>query len=200
VGGRYLSARTSLSEYEGLFLPLHGSHQGTNAAVAMEAVARFLPAQPLSEEVVSQGLATVSVPGRLETLRPEGEEGPTVVLDVAHNPDGMSALVNSLIEAFAFESSIVVLAILADKDHEGMLSELSRLPCRIIATRPKTVRSVDPKALQDHATKIGIDCDVIEDVATAVTGALYQAGESELICVSGSHYLVGEARPLVART
>jgi dihydrofolate synthase / folylpolyglutamate synthase len=207
VGGRYLSLRTSLTAgletrpgvYEGLFLPLHGSHQGVNAAVATESVVKFLPAQTLSPEVIAQGLATVSAPGRLETLRPMGEEGPTLVLDVAHNPDGMSALVNSVIEAFAFENAIVVVAILADKDYEGMLSELSRLPCRLIATRPTTVRSVEPKRLQEHATKIGIDCEVIEDVGTAVTSALNQAGEAELVCISGSHYLVGEARPLIAQ-
>jgi dihydrofolate synthase / folylpolyglutamate synthase len=224
VGGRYLSLRTSAGgfspaigssrrsddeqpavgspgrsdEYEDLFLPLHGSHQGVNAAVATESVVRFLPAQPLAHEVVAQGLATVTAPGRMETFRPAGEAGPTVVLDVAHNPDGMSALVNSVIEAFAFENAIVIVAILADKDFEGMLSELGRLPCRLIATRPSTVRSVDPKQLQEHAMKIGIDCEVIEDVRTAVTSALNQAGESELVCISGSHYLVGEARPLIA--
>jgi dihydrofolate synthase/folylpolyglutamate synthase len=199
VGGRYLALRTSVEAYEDLFLPLHGSHQGLNAAVATEAVVRFLPAQILAHEVVAQGLADVTAPGRLETLRPLGEDGPTVVLDVAHNPDGMSALVNSLIEAFAFENAIVVVAILADKDYEGMLSELGRLPCRLIATRPSTVRSVDPSRLQEHAAKIGIDCEVIEDVRTAVTSALNQAGESEFVCISGSHYLVGEARPLIAR-
>jgi dihydrofolate synthase / folylpolyglutamate synthase len=200
VGGRYLSLRTSAGEYEGLFLPLHGGHQGVNAAVATEAVARFLPAQPLSQEVIAQGFSTVEAPGRLETVRPEGEGGPTVVLDVAHNPDGMSALVTSLIEAFAFESAMVVIAILADKDYEGMLSELGRVPCRLIATRPSTVRSVDPKELQLQSTKIGLDCDVIEDVGTALNSALIQAGESELVCVCGSHYIVGEARPLIAAT
>jgi dihydrofolate synthase / folylpolyglutamate synthase len=198
VGGRYLSLRTSAGEYEDLFLPLHGSHQGVNASVATEAVVKFLPAQPLAHEVIAEGLGNVYVPGRLETFRPREEEGPTVVLDVAHNPDGMSALVNTLSEEFAFERAIVVLGILADKDFRGMLSELSRLPCRIIATRPENVRSVDPKALQDAAAERGLDCEVIESGSVAVLSAVNQLGEAEIACVTGSHYLVGEARQLIA--
>jgi dihydrofolate synthase/folylpolyglutamate synthase len=194
VGGRYLSLRTSGGEYDDLFLPLHGAHQGFNAAVATEAVTRFLPAQPLSQEVIAQGLGTVGLPGRLETIRPMGEEGPTVVLDVAHNPDGMSALINALSEEFAFERAIVVLGVLADKDYRGMLSELSRLPCRAIATRPQNVRSVEPQELKVAADERGIDCEVIENVAVAVETAVDHVGETEIVCVTGSHYLVGEAR------
>jgi dihydrofolate synthase / folylpolyglutamate synthase len=198
VGGRYLSLRTSAGDYEDLFLSLHGSHQGVNAAVATEAVVRFLPAQPLSHEVIAQGLGSVFVPGRLETLRPQGEEGPTIVLDVAHNPDGMSALVNTLSDEFAFENAIVVLGVLADKDFRGMMSELARLPCRIIATRSENVRSIDPKELHDAATERGLDCEVIESGAVAVKSAVNQVGEAEIACITGSHYLVGEARSLIS--
>ena len=198
-GGRYLSVRTSRREYEGLFLPLHGSHQGVNAAVALESDVRFLPAQELSHELILEGLGGTSVPGRLESLNPLGEGGPKVVLDVAHNPDGMSALVASLSEAFAFERAVVVLAILADKDWMGMLRELSRLPCSIVATRPKTVRSIEPAEMCDAASELGIDCVVVDEVSGAVKSALESASASEVVCITGSHYLVGEARPLVVR-
>src|SRR5918992_2776009 len=66
-GGRYLSVSTTNADYDGLFLPLHGSHQGVNAATALEAVTRFLPGQVLGDEVVAQGLAETTVPGRMET-------------------------------------------------------------------------------------------------------------------------------------
>ena len=194
LGGRYLSLRTSSGDYEGLFLPLHGSHQGINAATALEAVTRFLPAQPLGHDLVAEGLGKTVVRGRLETLRPETESGPTVVLDVAHNPDGISALVGSLIETFAFESVRFVIGILGDKDYRAMLAELSRIPCSAIATQPQTVRSVPGPDLKVAAQEFGIQCQVVEDVKAAVDVAVDVAGREDLVCITGSHYVVGEAR------
>lgn len=190
-GGRYLSIASAGTYYEGLFLPLHGAHQGVNAAVAVEAVNRFL-AGPLDREVIAEGFAATHAPGRLETVR-KHDRAP-VVLDVAHNPDGMSALVNSLAEAFAFDRVRFVIGILADKDYVGMLSELSRLPCTIIVTRPKTVRAVTVKDLKIAAGEMGLMCEAIDDVSRAVDAAIDASSQGELVCITGSHYVVGEAR------
>lgn len=193
VGGRYLSIKTGARDYEGLFLPLHGSHQGVNAAVALEATGRFL-SKPLDHDVVAEGFGAALVPGRLETIRLEGEDAVPVVLDVAHNPDGMAALINGLVEAFVFERAVVVLGILADKDYRGMLSELSRVPCTLVLTQPKSVRSVAVENLKSAAEETGLDAIVQDDVGDAVKTALTAARPGELICVTGSHYVVGEAR------
>lgn len=195
-GGRYLSMEASGSRYDGMFLPLHGSHQGTNAAVALEAVSRFLPAQQLSPEVVAEGLAAVTVPGRLETFRAAGE--PPVVLDVAHNPGGMSAFVSSLVEAFAFERAVVVLGTLADKDYRGMLSELARIPCSLVVTEPRSVRAASATELQAAAADYGLDAVIVDDVSDAVKVARESTGPGDILVVTGSHYVVGEARPLFA--
>ncbi|HEX2195768.1 MAG TPA: folylpolyglutamate synthase/dihydrofolate synthase family protein, partial [Actinomycetota bacterium] len=144
LGGRYLSIESSARVYDKLFLPLHGAHQGLNAATALEAVTRFLPGQVLGEEVVAQGFADAVVPGRMETI-----EG--VLLDVAHNPDGMSALVSSIDETFDFGEGVFVLGILADKDYRGMLAEAARVGRRMVFTRASNVRSVDPGELLDAA-------------------------------------------------
>lgn len=193
-GGRYLSLHTSARAYEGLFLPLHGRHQGVNAATALEAVTRFLPAKDIEQEVVQEGLSSSTVLGRIETVRPMEDAAP-VVLDVAHNPEGMSALVASLIEAFAFERIVFVIGILSDKDYVGMLTELRRVPvASTIATQARSVRSVGLDDLAAAATQLGVACEVIDDVAKAVDAALAQAGASDLVCVTGSHYVVGEAR------
>ena len=101
VGGRYLSIESSEGLYEGLFLPLHGSHQGINAAVAVEATVRFTN-KPFDREVVAEGLGNARVPGRLETARLEGLAAVPVVIDVAHNPDGASSLINGLVESLTF--------------------------------------------------------------------------------------------------
>ncbi|MGH2774424.1 MAG: bifunctional folylpolyglutamate synthase/dihydrofolate synthase [Actinomycetota bacterium] len=196
VGGRYLSINTSTQPYEGLFLPLHGSHQGVNAVVALEAGLRFL-SKPLDQEVVSQGFAEAKVPGRLETVRLHGDGAVPVIVDVAHNPDGMSALVTSLLEAFAFERALFVVGILADKDFRGMLTELARVPCSVIASRPSNVRSVDVDELTAVAAELGLECVAEPDIATAVDMALDEAGTAELVCITGSHYAVGEAREIL---
>jgi dihydrofolate synthase/folylpolyglutamate synthase len=191
-GGRYIGVDTSGRAYDGLFLPLHGSHQGINAAVALEAVTRFLPAQPLSQEVVMEGLGKATAPGRLETFRSEGQA--PIVLDVAHNPDGMSAFVSSLVEAFPFERAIVVLGILGDKDYRGMLAELARMPCSLVLTQARSVRAVSPEELRSAAGDFGLESDVIEDANDALKAAIEAAAPTEIVCVTGSHYVVGEVR------
>jgi dihydrofolate synthase/folylpolyglutamate synthase len=196
-GGRYLSVRTSTRDYEDIFLPLHGSHQGVNAAAALEAVADFLPAGSLEADVVAEGMSAAEVPGRLEALRPEDGEGTAIVLDVAHNPDGMSALIGSLLEAFAFDRIVFVLGILGDKDYRGMLTELTRVPCDVIATQAKSVRSVPLQDLVSAAEELGLPCTTIDDVGDAVKAALATARRTDLVCITGSHYVVGEARTLL---
>ncbi len=192
-GGRYLALQTTKARYDDLFLPLHGSHQGINAAVALEAVTRFLPAQPLGTDVVQEGLAQARVPGRLESMRLAQDEV-TVVLDVAHNPDGMAALVNGLAEAFVFDDLVVVVGVLADKDYRGMLVELARLPCLLVITQPQSARSVAPSDLGATAAELGLEYEIVSEVGAAVHAAIGSAGQGRLVCVTGSHYVVGEAR------
>jgi dihydrofolate synthase/folylpolyglutamate synthase len=192
VGGRSISLRTSRAQYEDVFLPLHGAHQGVNAAVAAEAVAHFLGGETLLEDVIAEGFAKAVVPGRLESIR--RDTGATVVLDVAHNPEGMSALVQSLVSGFAFDRVTIVLGILADKDHRGMLGELTRLPCRVLATEARNVRSVPREDLVAEARSLDIEVEPVGSVEEAVSAASASTLDTELICVTGSHYVVGEAR------
>jgi dihydrofolate synthase/folylpolyglutamate synthase len=193
-GGRYLSLRSSSRVYEGVFLPLHGNHQGVNAATAVEAVTRFFPADSLSEEVVMDGLATVVVPGRLETLRPKTEDTGAVVVDVAHNPDGMAAMITSLLEAFAFETVHFVFGTMSDKDHTEMLMELARVPCRVIVTAATHSRSCPVAELAAVAEGLGLPTESVPNVSDAVVTAIEAATVDDLVCVTGSHYVVGEAR------
>lgn len=195
-GGRYLALDAGAGTYEDLFLPLHGAHQGINAALALEAVTRFIPAQPLEHVVVAEGLAATTAPGRMETVRTDDTTVP-IVLDVAHNPDGMSAMVSSLVEAFAFDRVVFVVGILADKDHQGMLAEIARVPCVLMLTTPKSVRSTPLKDLLIAADEHGLSSKPVEDVADAVKHAMATAQERDLICITGSHYVVGEARALL---
>jgi dihydrofolate synthase / folylpolyglutamate synthase len=193
-GGRYLSVATRSRNYDGLFLPLHGAHQGVNAATALEAVVSFLPPASLDDEVVAEGLAQVTAPGRIETIKTERGEGIPVILDVAHNPDGISALVGSLSEAFAFDRVIFVVGILRDKDQRGMIAELTRVPSAIVFTEPRFARSARAESLRESAAELGFEALAVPDVASALDSAFERASSQDLICVTGSHYVVGEAR------
>lgn len=195
VGGRYVDITTSARSYEGLFLPLHGAHQGTNAAVALEAVTRFLPAKELEPLLVAEGIGGVSAPGRLEVLRTADDI--SVVLDVAHNPAGMSALVTSLIEGFAFEKVLVVFGALSDKDHVGMLTELARLPAHMLITKPDSPRALGMATIGEVVEGLGLTSERVEAVPAAVGRAVSLATSADLICITGSHYVVGEARSLL---
>ena len=197
VGGRYLSMKSSATAYEGLFVPLHGAHQGVNAATAIEAVTRFLPARSLDEDVVLEGLATTRAPGRIETVRAEGRA--PVVLDVAHNPDGVSALVSALVEGFAFEQIHFVIGVLADKDYVGMLTELRRVPCTVYATAPAGVKPVRVEDLKEAAEAQSVPIQIQLDAHAATRQAIASASPNDLVCVTGSHYVVGEVRDSVIR-
>lgn len=208
LGGRYLSIRTAGGEagpggervrgqdYSDLYLPLHGRHQGVNAAVALQAATLFLPAQSLSSEVVAEGFAAITGAGRLEVIR-KAEAEALIILDVAHNPGGMSVLVSSLAETFPFENVCFVLGVLADKDLDGMVLELARLKCSIVATRAHSARSMPPQDIRAVVESSGLDCIAIDDLAAALAYARGAIPLSDLICVTGSHYVVGEARGLL---
>lgn len=195
VGGRYLTTRHGERVYEGLFLPLHGAHQAANAALAIETARAFLPARDLEQEVIAEGLAQVVVPGRIEAVR--SPAGAQVVLDVAHNPDGMSAFISSVVEAFAFERATFVVGVLADKDLAGIMREIARIPCRVIATEARSQRSFSAREVARAAEALGLENHAIADVAEAVSHASKDQAETEIVCVTGSHYVVGEAREAI---
>ncbi len=195
-GGRYLSMRSSSTAYEGLFMPLHGAHQGVNAAAALEAVTRFIPARTLAPEVVIEGLASVSARGRLESTHVNGSTVP-IVLDVAHNPAGMSAMITSLVEAFAFEQAVFVVGVLRDKDHLGILSEIARVGGTVVATEARNARSVPASELANTARGLEMDSEAIADVREAIDRAHEIATDADLVCITGSHYVVGEARDVL---
>jgi dihydrofolate synthase/folylpolyglutamate synthase len=194
VGGRYVSVRTSVETYDEVFLALHGSHQGINAAVALEAVTRLLPLRPLERDVVEEAFASVRIPGRLEAVRPPAGKGPTVVFDVAHNPDGASTMVKGLSETFPFGRVVFVIGVVADKDYRGILAELGRVPCRLIVTEVGGPRAFPAEELQAGARELGLEVEMSASAAEATRHAIRLAASDELVCVTGSHYVVGEAR------
>ena len=102
VGGQVLTLQGLGGVYEEIFLPLHGAHQAQNAAVALAAVEAFFGAGAAA----GRSTSTPSAPPLHPSDRPAGwrrfASAPTILLDAAHNPDGMAASVAALVEAFDF--------------------------------------------------------------------------------------------------
>jgi dihydrofolate synthase/folylpolyglutamate synthase len=206
VGGQLLTLQGLAGRYEDVFLPLHGPHQASNAAVALAAVEAFLGGGEgsLDPDAVRQGFADVSSPGRLEVVR----TSPTVLIDAAHNPHGMAATVAALGDAFSFTHLVAVVAVLSDKDVRTMLEVLEPAVSSIVVTENSSPRHLPVEELRVLAEEIfGEDRVAVEDqlddaLDTAIALADSEAGMTGLaggsgVLVTGSVVTAGEARTLL---
>lgn len=162
--------------------PLAGAHQVTNALTA--AVALHVLGKPVL------GMDTARWPGRLELVR----HHPDVLLDGAHNPAGARALAEHLDRFYAGRSVTLVFGAMKDKAVEEVLGTLAPRAANVILTRPDTLRAMDPDEIArrvPHPRQ-----RVIPGVPAALAAAL-TGDPSRLVLVTGSLYLVGEARPLL---
>jgi dihydrofolate synthase/folylpolyglutamate synthase len=191
VGGRVVDLWTPNGRIDDLYLPLHGAHQGDNASVALAAVEAFF-AGPLGEEAVTQAFGELRLPGRFEVVRRE----PTVVLDCAHNVDGARAAAQTLAEEFTLAGSVImVIGLLHGRDPLEMLEALGATEAGfLVACTPPSPRAIPAPELAAAAEKLGIAAEAVADVDAAVGRALALATEDDLVLVSGSHYVVGDAR------
>lgn len=198
VGGRVVDLSTPWSSVPGVFLPLHGAHQGDNAAVALAAAEAFL-GRALDAEVVREGFAAVRSPGRLEVVAHE----PLVVLDGTKNVAGARAVRAALEEEFpvpgvAGVTRTWVVGILRQKDAFEMLDALGvRAGDRVVATRPEIPRARDPREVVDAALALGVapdDVEVVDAVRDAVARAVAWSDAGDQVVVAGSLYVAGPAR------
>ncbi|HVL50674.1 MAG TPA: folylpolyglutamate synthase/dihydrofolate synthase family protein [Actinomycetota bacterium] len=191
VGGRAVTVRTGRAVYEDLFLPLHGTHQGINLAVALAASEAFLN-RTLDFDLLQAALATVTSPGRLEVVG----RRPLVVLDGAHNPHAAAALRQTLASDFLFKNLTIVLSIFEDKDIAAMLQTLVPAADRVILTRAENPRSARPEVLSAAAPVVpGQDKpEIVHRIQDAVDRAIQISDEDDMVLVTGSIHAVGEAR------
>lgn len=197
VGGRAVGLWTPFGRYEDVLLPLHGSHQGDNAACALAAAQAFV-GSALSDDVVRSGLGAARVPGRLEVAG----RRPLVVLDGAHNPAGARALGRALAEDFAAPRRIVVvLGCLGARDPAELLSAMGTdRVAAVVACRPPSPRAKDPLEVARAAETLGLVAEVSGTPAEALERALEIASADDLIVVTGSLYVVGAARAAFQRS
>jgi len=201
IGGQVLRLDTAEGPLGDLFLPLFGAHMAQNAALAVAAVEAFLGGKPLPPEVISAGLEQVEAPARLEIVR----RSPTVVIDTCHNPHGARATIDAVAEAFDFTPLVGVVAMMADKDVDGVLGIFAEAMTSVVCTSiGSTSRALPAADLGERAAGVfGADrVVVVPGMAEAIEEAVRladEAGPGSGMLVAGSVYAAGEARALLVR-
>lgn len=173
--------------WKGLEISLLGGYQLQNAALAV-AAASTLGEPAITESAIRAGLRKTRWPGRMELLC----KNPYVMLDGAKNPAGMRALCTAL-SPLEYKRCIVVLGISDRKDAAAMIREIVPKADSVIVTRA-AFRGVDPEYLASLIRPYGVPCTVTSKPERAIELALAQAHQHDLICVTGSLFLVGEVR------
>ena len=201
VGGQLLSIQGVYGDYDEIFLPLYGDHQGNNAAVALAAVEVFAGVK-LDTELVQDAFSKVSSPGRCEIVYKD----PTVIIDAAHNPHGVSAIANTLNTEFDFELVVGVVAVLADKDVAGILENLSTTLDYLVITENGSARAMNKDELAKIASQYfkAEQVEIIGDMNTAITYAIEKVALFNqvndgvaAVVITGSVATAGMARSII---
>jgi dihydrofolate synthase/folylpolyglutamate synthase len=202
VGGQLLRLMAAEGPVDEIFLPLYGAHQAANAAQALAAAEAFLGMKALNQDVVREGFASVTMPGRMEVVR----RSPTVVLDAAHNPHGARAAAATVTEAFAFTPLVGVLAAMGDKDVRGMLEIWAEVMQQVVVTQvASTSRGMPADQLGELAAgvfgaeRVTVAPRLDDAIETAVNLAEADDMGGSGVLVTGSVVLVGEARTLLVK-
>lgn len=208
VGGQQLTIAGLAGRYEDLLLPLHGAHQAQNAAVAVAALEAFLGGgvKELNIELLRDGFSQVTSPGRLEVVR----TAPTVIVDAAHNPDGMRATAAAVKEAFNLSRLVPIVGVLQEKDAIGLLEQLKEhlgeLVDEICVTASNSPRAIPAEQLAEDAMAAGFAEDsihVAQKLDDAIEWAVERAeAQNDLaggVLITGSITLVADARILLGK-
>ena len=208
VGGQVVSIQGIAGRYPELLVPLHGAHQAQNAAVAVAALEAFFGGEKeLDFEVLQEGFSNVTSPGRLEVVR----TAPTIVVDAAHNPDGIKASAAALQEALTFTRLVPVVGVLKEKDAEEILRQLKEslggMAEEYCFTQSNSPRAVPAAELAELAVELGFGEDnvhIAEKLDDALEWAVERAEANDDlsggVLVTGSITLVAEARILLGKT
>lgn len=175
-----------------LTIPLLGRHQALNAATAL-AVVEVLGESgrvKLNEQQIREGMAATRWPARLEIV----QRNPLVVIDGAHNLDGAQTLRQALQEFFRYQHLILVIGMLGDKEREKVVAELAPLAKAVVVTKPNSPRAGDWQNIAVEVGKYVPQVFLIENIGEAVEKGISLAGQLDLVCITGSLYMVAEAR------
>jgi len=207
VGGQMVTVQGIAGRYEDLLVPLHGAHQAENAAVAIAALEAFFGGEKaIDAEILQEAFASVTSPGRLEVVR----TAPTIIVDAAHNPEGIRVSAEAIHEAFNFTKLVVVVGVLREKDAEEILRQLKEslggLATEYCFTQSNSPRAVPAEDLAEIAVDLGFgeeNIHVAEKLDDALEWAVERAEADDEpaggVLVTGSITLVADARILLGK-
>jgi len=175
-------------KFEDLKLELPGRYQINNAALAVAATKILVEQFSLQKEVIYSGLRNVKWPGRLQKL----QDGPKVVVDVAHNTAAVKAVIEDLKSIYQFDRLIVLAGLLDDKNFPEISKIIASAAETIFVVTPTSERALDGKCLCEEFLRYSVQAVNCPDTETGFQKSINYANETDLICVLGSHYVVGE--------
>ncbi len=188
---------TQASRFEHLHVPLLGEHQAINCGVALGLVDALKERGfDIDDQKAIEGLARVRIPGRMELV----SEEPRILVDGAHNASSVEALIRAIGQNISYDSMVLVFGCQADKDVDGMLRQIQYGADKVIFVGTASPRSRDPHDLAAQFGEIsGKMAQVAKDVDDALNIASHAVDRDDLVCVTGSFYLVGEVKQTLAK-
>jgi dihydrofolate synthase/folylpolyglutamate synthase len=183
---------TPTSKFEHLRVPLQGIHQAINCGLALAMLDKLKSCgYEIDNDKAVAGLSKVKLPGRMEMIC----EDPRILIDAAHNASSIRALMHAIGQSIAYDSMIVIFGCNEDKDIKGMLSELQFGADKVIFTRSTSIKAKMPEELAEmYAAISGKMCQCAINLAEALRLAKSAVGKEDLICITGSFYLIGQAK------
>jgi len=183
---------TPTSKFEHLRVPLLGIHQAQNCGLALAMLDKLKGCGfDIDNDKTMAGLAKVKLPGRMEMIC----EDPRILIDGAHNAASIRALMYAIGQSIPYDSMIVIFGCNEDKDANGMLQELQFGADKVIFTRSNSAKAMSPDELAEkHAAVSGKMCQTALTLGEALRLAKSAVGKEDLICITGSFYLIGQAK------
>ncbi|OHB76009.1 MAG: hypothetical protein A2Z25_21915 [Planctomycetes bacterium RBG_16_55_9] len=183
---------TPTSRFEHLRVPLYGKHQAINCGLALAMLDKLKSCgYVIDNQKAADGLLKVSLAGRMEMIWSD----PRVLIDGAHNAASIQALIHAIGQNIPYDSMVVIFGCNGDKDVKGMLEMLQYGADKVIFTRSNSPRAMSPEDLAEMYTEIcGKMCQTAVSLGPALQLAKCAVSKEDLICITGSFYLIGQAK------
>jgi dihydrofolate synthase/folylpolyglutamate synthase len=187
---------TPNSKFEHLAVPMMGEHQAINCGLALSIIDKLKGRGfAISDTKAMEGLAKTTMPGRMEII----STNPRVLVDGAHNAASLDALMKAIGQHIPYDSMVVIFGCCADKDVPGMLDRITAGADKVIFTKVDSVRTANPDELAARYVELyGKMAQVARSLDEALAIANRAVTREDLICITGSFYLVGEAKKYFA--
>src|SRR5688500_2777991 len=187
---------TPNSKFEHLSVPLLGEHQAINCGLALSVIDRLKTRGfAINDSRAMEGLLKTTIPGRMEMV----SQQPRVLVDGAHNAASVDAMMRAIGQHIPYDSMVVIFGCCGDKDVSGMLERITSGDRKSVFTKVNNIRSADPSELAaQYIEQYGKMAQVAATLEDALAIAYRAVTKEDLICITGSFYLVGEAKKVIA--